>query len=58
NQDIELKWLMSSPPPRTNCWEEPEFDSWWKQFLVKLYLPGLPGPPSPKNQRVNTSKRG
>jgi hypothetical protein len=26
-------------PPRMNCSGEPKFDSWWEQFLIRLYLP-------------------
>jgi hypothetical protein len=26
-------------PPRTNRSGEPKFDSWWKQFLIRFYLP-------------------
>jgi hypothetical protein len=26
-------------PPKTDGSGEPEFDSWWKQFLIRLYLP-------------------
>jgi hypothetical protein len=37
NQNIELKWLISSP--KMNCLGEFEFDSrWWEQLLAKFYL--------------------
>jgi hypothetical protein len=62
NQNIELKWLISSP--KMNCLGEFEFDSrWWEQLLAKFYLFHLKtrglipktNLPSPKNKRVNTN---
>lgn len=40
----------------TNCSWEPEYDSWWEQFLTRPNS-GLLGPPSPRNQGINTKNQ-